>query len=326
MLDKQILEEDILQKMENTYNNLIQIYGKDRILGVFSLGSINYGFCNSLDEINFVGVYIPTFDDLCISTPKITNLDINVMIVDIRKMYYANTDPSPLGLEMLCSKYMLLNEKYSNIFHKFFINNKESIGHINDAARIIKCKKRIQKAYAQNNFFEVYCLFLCCMRFIKGCNIDECFRTTNEKELKELNYVFLHNDLMPVDIFEIIDTLDTHIRFYLENSGVNDIGVKMLKQGVIELITLALNNSADDDTILDSFLKSLTESQKDCFYYIVNSMNGDSDIVSMMQLENNSNFSKTIIRTVLNKMEKYGIADIHSRGRKGTEIILKILL
>lgn len=60
------LKEEILQqKITNLYNNYTKFYGNNQILGVFLVGLGNYGFAETEEELKFIVVYLPTFEELC---------------------------------------------------------------------------------------------------------------------------------------------------------------------------------------------------------------------------------------------------------------------
>ena len=70
-----ISNEEIMRYVRKHYDYLISLYDTNRILGVFAQGKVNFGFAEKIEDIQVVGCYIPTFEDLC---TQLNDMEISV--------------------------------------------------------------------------------------------------------------------------------------------------------------------------------------------------------------------------------------------------------
>ena len=54
---------DLNKMLQEEYNKRIKTYGENRILGTFLIGIANYGYAESEEEVKFVTIYLPNFDN-----------------------------------------------------------------------------------------------------------------------------------------------------------------------------------------------------------------------------------------------------------------------
>lgn len=318
------MEVNVEQILQKEYENLINIYGEDRILGIFSIGNANYGFLDSEKELSFIGIYIPTFNDLCVTRPITASINNKTTLIDIRKMYYAGSDPSWTSLELLFAQYFIINTKYEKIFNKMFIKNRESIAHINNHNRIFKARCRMESAFNENDF-EAYRLYYGAVNFIDGGLCEDSYYIKNKPTIELLRQ-------LKDGAFGLSQTQKENMKSYMDDylsttkNEINKIGETAVRRGVLAIMDRALAHNTSEESVMENFTKNCTAREIQCFDYILKALNNDSGIISIATLENESEYSKTILRAVLGKMEKYNVADIQSRGRKGTEINFKIAL
>lgn len=238
-------------------------------------------------------------------------------------MYYAGKSFSTTGLELLYAQYNIINDRYNNIFSSLFIKNRELIANMNNHARVSKTISRINNNLNINDF-EVYRLYLSLKYFINGEKCEDCYYIKNEEQRQFLQE--LKNEQTKLSRTEINQVTNEVLNYISQvDDDVNIASETIVRKGILEIMHIALQTSVDDTNVVDTFLDALTDRERDCFKHIEKELEY-GNLISISKIENETEYSKTILRTILSKMEKYNIAEVINRGRKGTEINLKVLL
>jgi predicted nucleotidyltransferase len=114
---KEKLQEhlDYYLSLGNNYN---------QVLGIFLYGSQNYGTANEESDVDCIILTIPTLENLLFSSKfskeyKNPNTDEHIVVKDLRAYYEELAKGSPNALEILFSKYYILNEKRRISIFKF---------------------------------------------------------------------------------------------------------------------------------------------------------------------------------------------------------------
>lgn len=89
---------------------------------------------------------------------------------------------------------------------------------------------------------------------------------------------------------------------------------------LIEFIKAAAG--ADQRVLKDEFFNALTLNEKQAFYSIVQEI-GLSGNISVVKMIQKTTLSRPVWTSLLQKMEKYGVAEVKSQGVKGTHIEIK---
>ena len=106
-------DEYILQKVNEVYNSYVEKYGENNILGTFIIGNANYGFAETDEDLVYVTIYLPSFEELCIGifNDDKDNEYANCKFYDIRNLYFHSINNESFisnALEILFSKYYIL--------------------------------------------------------------------------------------------------------------------------------------------------------------------------------------------------------------------------
>lgn len=122
-----ITDAEIFEVLNEKFNTIAD---KDKVLGIFTYGKVNYGFAETKNDIEYMFLTIPSFEELC-------NLGLQVELGDIRNSHID---------EILLSKYKILNPKYENIFNQFLDekNIRKVIQEIIKYSLVKKEKKEIK--------------------------------------------------------------------------------------------------------------------------------------------------------------------------------------
>ena len=129
MLNKEI----IMRELKDIYNNILEDINKNQILGIFAYGDVNSGFAENVYDIRAEIIYVPTFEELCISKSqtrtmmgKTSTRSYMIYIRDIRDTYIRAYNTN-LTSEILYTDYFILNDFYKDIFIKLFKEKRELI-------------------------------------------------------------------------------------------------------------------------------------------------------------------------------------------------------
>lgn len=77
--------------------------------------------------------------------------------------------------------------------------------------------------------------------------------------------------------------------------------------------------SADQQVLTNEFFNALTENENKAFIALTEEI-GSSGNISIVKMIQKTNLSRPVWTSLLQKMEKYGIAQIKNQGVKGTRI------
>ena len=110
------------------------------VLGVFLQGSQNYQLDYEDSDIDTKAILIPAFEDFVlnrkpVSTTLIKEDNSHIDIKDIRLMHDCFRKQNINFIEILFTKYKVLNPEYVSIYQPMF-NNNERIAHYNNYAAV----------------------------------------------------------------------------------------------------------------------------------------------------------------------------------------------
>ena len=110
------------------------------VVGVFLQGSQNYGLAHEGSDIDTKAIIVPSFYDFAlnrkpVSTTHILETNEHIDLKDIRLMFDCFRKQNINFVEILFSKYILLNEKYAHCF-KPLLERAEEVARYNQYAAI----------------------------------------------------------------------------------------------------------------------------------------------------------------------------------------------
>lgn len=133
----------IMKRVQEHYDYLTQLYPPEQILGVFLYGSQNYGTDTENSDVDTKAILVPTLEDLCLSNPVSKEIhlpnDEHCEVKDIREMVKQFRKQNINFIEILFTKYKIINLRYANTWHEYFISQNESIARYDEC----KCLKSI---------------------------------------------------------------------------------------------------------------------------------------------------------------------------------------
>lgn len=134
-------EDKIKQGLQEHYQEALQYFSEDKIVGVFLQGSQNYELDNEYSDIDTKLIVVPSFKDIClnrkpISTTHVRENEEHIDWKDIR-LYMETFRKQNLNfLEILFTKYYIVNPIYEKEW-KRLVERREEIARMN-AVRAVK--------------------------------------------------------------------------------------------------------------------------------------------------------------------------------------------
>ena len=127
---------NIQERVNDHYKYAVSKYG-EHILGVFLYGSQNYNIDTEDSDIDTKAIYIPTLDEIAAGAAPISkeltleSTGEHIEVKDIRLMCQMWKKQSMNFLEVLYTKYYVLNPKYECIFNQTFKPYRSNISAYN---------------------------------------------------------------------------------------------------------------------------------------------------------------------------------------------------
>ena len=130
----------IQEQVYRHYQEALKLYPKERIVGVFLQGSQNYGLDYEGSDIDTKCILLPTWEDIVlnkkpVSTTHILDNEEHLDFKDIRLMFNCFRKQNVNFLEILFTKYYVLNPFYLNYWLLLQKRN-EQIAHYNPVAAV----------------------------------------------------------------------------------------------------------------------------------------------------------------------------------------------
>lgn len=196
--------KDIFERLQSDFD-YVKSLGYN-VLGIFLQGSQNYELSYEGSDIDTKAIIIPSFEDFVlnkkpVSTTLILPSNEHIDLKDIRLMHECFRKQNINFIEILFTKYKILNPEYENLYQPMFDNN-ERIAHYNNYAAV-NCiagmvyekhkamehpyptlKDKIEKyGYDNKQLHHIlrYEEFL--NRYIKGVPYEECLISTTPQYL-----------------------------------------------------------------------------------------------------------------------------------------------
>ena len=139
----------IFERLESDFKYL-QSLGYN-VLGVFLQGSQNYGLSDKDSDIDTKAIIIPTLDEIVknsqpVSTTLVLKTNEHIDVKDIRLMHKNFEKQNIDFIEILFTKFRLINEKYAHLYQPMF-DNAEQIAHFNEVAAVKAVRGMAKEKY-----------------------------------------------------------------------------------------------------------------------------------------------------------------------------------
>lgn len=141
----------IMDKVQEHYQEALELYPADRIIGIFCQGSQNYGLDYEGSDIDTKCFLVPTLEDIIfnkkpISTTHIRANEEHIDFKDIRLFLSTVRKQNLNFMEILFTKYKIVNPTYEQFWDRLIANN-EQIARYNPVGAVKAMKGIAMEKY-----------------------------------------------------------------------------------------------------------------------------------------------------------------------------------
>lgn len=312
----QLVNEELVHKRGNQiYLECVKQFGEERVLGVFTIGLYNYNAAESMDEVQYMAIYIPTFEDLCMQIPETENRG-DYLLRDVRAIYLRCQEISGSSLELSYALYKKINLLYLSIYKEYFLKHKDEMGRKCYFFKTDAIKIKMEEYISNGDIFGAARLRIAAEQFSKGASMEECFRPTQSyinTYLESIKHGFLK-----IEPDTLLSEVDNILNSYSELE-LSNFTSKQIKLGVISIIDASLKKKVD----METFESQLTPMEKKAFDVIKENLDENKEAcLSISKLYESTSISRPVWKNLFLKMEREQFAEIQNMGVKGTYIKL----
>lgn len=264
-------DEWIMEKLREHYNEALEQFPEDRIVGIFLQGSQNYGLDVENSDIDTKLIVTPTFEDIAmnqkpVSTTYIRENDEHIDFKDIRLYIQTFRKQNLNFLEILFTPYKIINPLYEEQWNRLIEAN-ETITHYNPF-RAIKSMKGIamEKWHAMEHRYpskieiidkygfdakQLHHLFRVeeyIKRYINGEPYKDCLVSKQSEYLKAVKHhgYYTLDEARKLGQKSIDNIMDMHDKFVQQVSDETDPEVdKLLDDVQLEIMKIAVKQDID---------------------------------------------------------------------------------
>ena len=144
-------DEWIMNGVRKHYEEALKLFPADRIIGVFAQGSMNYGLDYEGSDIDTKCFLVPTLEDIIfnkkpISTTHIRANEEHIDFKDIRLFLTTVRKQNLNFMEILFTKYKIVNPTYEQYWNRLIENN-EQIARYNPVGAVKTMKGIAMEKY-----------------------------------------------------------------------------------------------------------------------------------------------------------------------------------
>ena len=234
--------DKILQRLNEDYD-MVQNMGYE-VVGVFLQGSQNYGLDYEGSDIDSKVIVLPKFNDFILnhkplSTTHVLESNEHVDLKDIRLMFDCFKKQNINFLEILFTKYRVMNPLYEEMFKPLF-NNNELIARYNNYASIScmvgmiqqkymaleQCRPstadKIEKfGYNSKELHHIIRIYEFLDRYIKGVPYKECLISEQKEYLIDVKRDFYDLKQARKVAIELVESSAKIKKIYMESVQLN---------------------------------------------------------------------------------------------------------
>lgn len=326
---------DVMKELESHYDYLLTYhYSKDNILGVFLYGSQNYGFANENSDVDSIAIYLPTFEEMCLVKSRVTkeyHLDNgeHIVVKDIREYKDMLLKQNVNFIEILFTKYYILNPDYEDLFTQHFFNNKELFTTLDIKKMYLSILGQIEHTIKEDSrdkkkLYNGYRLMYLLEHFELTHNYESSLCPTDKVHdfLWNIKY---GNNLSEEDYTNLSENLLIKVQKYKDKYSAVDTceagtALRALEDAVVEIMRKRCSASEQAFPLTEY----LTHTEEVALKSIEKEIGFRAGSISISKMTKAYNISRPVYTSLLAKLEKYGVAEITTQGVKGTYINFKV--
>ena len=312
-------KETIRQELDAITHKLQQKYNEKYIFGVFVLGNATYNLAEDIDELAYMMVRLPSFEEMCLRTPEIFfDEDYpNVEIIDwgIFGNFYVQQN-NILIQQFLFTDYYNVNPRYKKYYENIIRPAAEDIFAYGHTARLQSTKeialeilKSEQMCLTGLQAMEAARLALAIDLYLHNTPCEDCVKLNKSMYISYLLDIKHGNTAINPD--ELLTQMTIP-------SAKNNEEPKQIKQ-LIEKITIdILRMAVTKDIDEQYFLRCLTAKEKIALDSLLNCLDEGEGNVSIVKMIEKAGVSRPVFMGLIQKMKDHKIAEIKNMGVKGT--------
>ena len=144
-------DEYIMSRVKEHYDEALEYFPEDRIVGIYYQGSGNYGLDYEGSDVDTKLIVAPTLDDIIfnrkpVSTTHVRANDEHIDFKDVRLMFGTFRKCNLNFTEILFTKYKIVNPLYQEQWNRI-VDNNEKIARYNEVSAV-----RTMKGIAMEKF------------------------------------------------------------------------------------------------------------------------------------------------------------------------------
>lgn len=129
-------DAEIQRRLLNHYDEALEIYNPDKIVGIFLQGSQNYGLGTNKSDVDTKCIVLPTFEEVClnkklVSYTHVRENDEHIDFKDLRLMLECFRKQNINFIEILFTSYYRINPDFAGEW-QVLIDNREEIAHYDE--------------------------------------------------------------------------------------------------------------------------------------------------------------------------------------------------
>lgn len=314
-----ISDTEIKNVLRQRCEEIKEAIGENRLFGIFVIGPVLYGTAKVIEQIKTIASYIPDEDDLYFNIPErrefIHNDGSITILTDLRWLLSLFKEQDIGIMESIFSDYRLVNPRYEEIYTRNILSNKEMIFKYEPYRRINNAISRGFIAIDKKNFVEAIRIRFACEEYVNGTSIADCICLKKDFHLRYLESID-KGEFIP-DIEELKDD-------YIEilSKAKNMMCYHEAETYFKNFIKTVITRANQDTTKVKNVLEFLTEKEKQALKLILLKLDNGEGIISVSKLLEESDISRPVFKSALDKIEKHCLAEITNMGVKGTYIKL----
>ena len=312
-------KETIRQELDDITHKLQQKYNEKYIFGVFVLGNATYNLAEDIDELAYMMVRLPSFEEMCLRTPEIFfDEDYpNVEIIDwgVFGNFYVQQN-NILIQQFLFTDYYNVNPRYKKYYENIIRPAAEDIFAYGHTARLQSAKEMALEILES----EQMCLTgLQAMEAARlALAIDLYLHNTPCEDCVKLNKSMYISYLLDIKHSNTVINPDELLAQMIIPSAKNNEEPKQIKQLIekitIDILRLAVTKDIDEQY----FLQCLTAKEKIALDSLLNCLDEGEGNVSIVKMVEKARVSRPVFMGLIQKMKDHKIAEIKNMGVKGT--------
>lgn len=141
------------KRLHEHYEAAVSKVGENRLIGVFLQGAQNYGLQTYKSDVDTKAVVFPSLEEVCLSKKPVNFVHLmeneeHVEFKDLRLMVNLFQKQNPSYVEVLFTKYYVVNPKYSNLWETLRAYREKVVRY--DPNLFVKCVAGMAKEKYRN--------------------------------------------------------------------------------------------------------------------------------------------------------------------------------